>query len=140
LGISKEHAKWCPVGVATYRFIPEIFLNQEQLAKLDLDKKKQLIDCCPDRILTLDDATGKIELTNGYEDIATFTEDLKHIQNAMKKNPEDEDFVRVTPSTNRFIFTVESTGSMHPEEIVKSALKRLSRKLQGLTEVITNLG
>ena len=139
MGISKEHAKWCPVGVATYRFIPEVFLNQEQLAKLSLDQKKQLVDCCPDRILTLDDATGKIELAEGYEDRATFTEDLKYIQSAMKFHPEDEDFVRVTQSTNRFIFTVESTGSMHPEEIVKSALKRLQLKLSNLTEVITRL-
>ena len=67
MGISKEHSKWCPVGVATYRFIPEVFLNEEPLAKLSLGQKQQLVDCCPDEILTLDEATGRIELADDYE-------------------------------------------------------------------------
>ena len=70
---------------------------------------------------------------------ATFTEDLKYLQMSMKVNPEDEDFVRVTHHPSRVVFTVETTGSMHPEEIVKSALKRLRMKLFELTQVIQKL-
>ena len=95
LGISKEHAKWCPVAVATYRFIPEVTLNQEMLAKLSTEQKQQLVDVCPDRILRIDEVTGQLELDENYEDMATFTEDLHYAQLAMKSRPEDEDFVTV---------------------------------------------
>ena len=85
LGISKEHAKWCPVAVATYRFIPEVTLNQEALSTLTREQKQQLVDVCPDRILRLDEVTGQLMLDPDYEDMATFTEDLHYAQQAMKK-------------------------------------------------------
>mmetsp|Transcript_2455 Transcript_2455/g.4577 ORF Transcript_2455/g.4577 Transcript_2455/m.4577 type:complete len:320 (+) Transcript_2455:149-1108(+) len=139
LGISKEHAKWCPVAVATYRFIPEVTLNQEMLAKLSTEQKQQLVDVCPDRILRIDEVTGQLELDENYEDMATFTEDLHYAQLAMKSRPEDEDFVTVKQSESRFVFTVESTGAMNADEIVKSALKQLRQKLFNLTKEIQAL-
>jgi len=139
MGIAKEHAKWSPVAVATYRFWPEITFNEEQLATLTLDQKQELVDACPDRILLLDETTGKLSAAENAYEVATFTEDLKLAQEAMKKRPEDDDFVTVTQSTDRFIFSVESTGSMDAEEILMSALRVLKDRLNYLAMEVINL-
>lgn len=140
VGISKEHAKWCPVAVATYRFWPDIHINDEQMATLTLEQKQEIVDSCSDRILELDEVSGDVRAVEDAWDICTYTEDLKFTQNAMKKRPEDEDFVTVTPSTSRFIFHVESTGAMDADEIVKSALKVLRNRLNYLLAELENMG
>ena len=64
----------------------------------------------------------------------------------MKKRPEDDDFVTVEQSTDRFIFTIESTGAMDADEIVMnageivmSALRVLEDRLNYLAQEIENL-
>ena len=51
----------------------------------------------------------------------------------MKKNVEDDPLLTITTVPNAFIFTVESSGAMKPEEIVKSGLHVLKDKLKNIT-------
>lgn len=139
MGIAKEHAKWSPVAVATYRFWPEIKFNEDQIATLTLDQKQELVDACPDKILQLDETTGKLSAVENACELATFTEDLKMTQEAMKKRPEDEDFVTVTQAMDRFVFSIESTGSMDAEAIFMSALRVLKDRLNYLAMEVINL-
>lgn len=139
MGISKEHAKWCPVAVATYRFWPIVTINEEQVATLTMEQKQELVDVCPDRILELDEVTGTLVASEHAWEIATFTDDLKVAQQAMKKRPEDDDFVSVVPSLDRFIFSVESTGALDAEEILMSSLRVLKEKLNYLAQEVENL-
>jgi DNA-directed RNA polymerase II subunit RPB3 len=132
MGISKEHAKWCPVAVATYRFWPIIHINAEEMASLSMEQKQFLVDTCPDKIIDIDEVTGEIVPVENYWDIATYTEDLDFAQKSLKKRLEDDDFITITPSKDTFIFTVESTGAMDAYEIVMSALKVVKRKLNDL--------
>ena len=106
---------------------------------LTLEQKQELVDACPDRILELDEITGNlVAVENAYE-MATFTEDLKVAQNAMKKRPEDDDFVTVEHSTDRFVFSVETTGAMDAEEILMSAMRVLKDKLNYLASEVEKL-
>jgi DNA-directed RNA polymerase II subunit RPB3 len=139
MGIAKEHAKWSPVAVATYRFWPEIKFNEDQIATLTLDQKQELVDACPDKILQLDETTGKLSAVENAYEFATFTEDLQMTQEAMKKRPEDEDFVIVTQAMDRFVFSIESTGSMDAEAIFMSALRVLKDRLNYLAMEVINL-
>lgn len=139
-GISKEHAKWCGVAVATYRFWPDIHINEEQMATLTMDQKQELVAACPDQVLELDEVTGEIKAVENAWDICTYTEDLKFAQEAMKKRPEDEDFVSVTQSTDKFIFSVETTGAMDAEQVLRSTLKVLKERLSYLAQELENLG
>lgn len=139
MGIAKEHAKWSAVAVATYRFWPVINVNEEQMATLTMEQKQELIDACSDRILELDDVTGTIKPVENYWDIATYTEDLKTQNDSLKKRKEDDDFVTVEHSTDKFIFNVESTGVMDADEIVMSALKVLKERLTYLANEVENL-
>lgn len=139
MGISKEHAKWCPVAVATYRFWPIITINEEACNMLTLEQKQELVEACPDRILELDEITGNlVAVENAYE-MATFTEDLKTAQEAMKKRPEDDDFVKVVHSTDRFVFSIESTGAIDAEDILLSSLRVLKDRLNYLAAEVEKL-
>jgi DNA-directed RNA polymerase II subunit RPB3 len=140
LGISKEHSKWCPVAVATYKFWPIIEINEEACnSQLSYEQKQALVDECSDGILELDPVTGNLQPAPDAWDKATFTEDLMFFQQSLKKRPEDDDFVTVTPSQEKFIFTVESTGAMAAQEIVMSALRVLKDKLNYLAQEVENL-
>lgn len=139
MGIAKEHAKWCPVAVATYRFWPVININEEQCATLTMEQKIELVDVCPDRILEIDEVTGNLQAVANAHELATFTEDLKLCQDAMKKKPEDDNFVTVVQSTDHFMFSVESTGCMDADEIVMSALRVLKERLNYLAQEVENL-
>ncbi len=139
LGISKEHAKWCPVAVVTYRFWPIITINEERVATLTMEQKQELVDVCPDRILQLDPVTGSIQAVEDAWDKVTYTDDLYEYQQTIKKRPEEDDFVMVEPSQEKFIFTVESTGAMDAPEIVMSALRVLKDKLNYLAQEVENL-
>jgi DNA-directed RNA polymerase II subunit RPB3 len=139
MGISKEHAKWCPVAVATYRFYPIITINQEACATLTQDQKQELVDVCPDRILELDPVSGDITVSEFAWETATYTEDLRITQEAMKKRPEDDDFVTVEHSTDRFIFSVEGTGAMDAEEVLMSSMRVLKDRLNYLATMVEQL-
>jgi DNA-directed RNA polymerase II subunit RPB3 len=143
MGIAKEHTKWSPVAVATYRFWPDIFINEEQMATLSMEQKQELVSVCPDKILELDEMTGEIRAVDNAWDICTYTEDLKFAQQAMKKRPEDDDFVSVKPSKDKFIFNVETTGCIDADECVLTALKVLKKRLNDLArelETIKEMG
>lgn len=139
MGIAKEHAKWSPVAVATYRFDPIITINEEACALLTMEQKQQLVDACPDRILELDEVSGKLTVASDAWETATYTEDLSIVQASMKKRPEDDDFVTVEHSNDRFIFSVEGTGAMDAEDILMSALKVLKDRLNYLATMVENL-
>jgi len=139
MGISKEHAKWCPVAVATYRFWPIITINEEACNMLTLEQKQELVDACPDRILDLNEITGNLVAVENAFEMATFTEDLNEVQKSMKKRQEDDDFVSVVHSTDRFVFSVESTGAMDAEDILLSSLRVLKDRLNYLAAEVEKL-
>jgi DNA-directed RNA polymerase II subunit RPB3 len=139
MGIAKEHAKWCPVAVATYRFLPIIQINDEQVATLTMEQKAEIVESCPDKILEIDASSGNIVAAPNADEMATFTEDLKYTQAALKKRKEDPDFVTVTQSDNVFLFSVESTGAMDAEEILISSLRVLKDRLNYLAQEVENL-
>lgn len=139
MGISKEHAKWCPVAVATYRFWPIITINDEACSMLTVEQKQSLVEACPDRILDLDEITGNLKAVENAYEMATFTEDLKVAQEALKKRPEDDDFVHVVQATDRFVFSVESTGAMDAEDILLSSLRVLKDRLNYLAAEVEKL-
>lgn len=137
MGISKEHAKWCPVAVATYRFEPIITINEEACATLSLSQKEELVEVCPDRILVLEE--GKLVVAENAIEMATFTEDLHVKQILLKARPEDDDFVTVEHNMERFIFSVETAGAMDAEEIFMSSMRVLKEKLNELALKVNDI-
>ena len=106
---------------------------------LTVEQKQSLVDACPDRILDLDEITGNLKVVDNAYEMATVTEDLKMAQEAMKKRPEDDDFVHVVQSTEKFVFSGESTGAMDAEDILLSSLRVLKDRLNYLAAEVEKL-
>jgi DNA-directed RNA polymerase II subunit RPB3 len=71
--------------------------------------------------------------------MATFTEDLDYLQRSFKKRLEDDDFVKFSHATDRFIFTVETTGSMDADQVVLTALRVLKKRLNDLARELETI-
>lgn len=119
LGKGKDHARWQPVSMCSYKFVPII--------KIDTKICDVCGDCikgCPKNILT---KTGdKIEIRNINN--CTLCQDCV---DECQKNPKA---IEVTWDGNSFILNLESTGALPPERTIKEALNILEEGLEELNQ------
>ncbi|MEA1904341.1 MAG: DNA-directed RNA polymerase subunit D [Candidatus Hadarchaeota archaeon] len=110
LGLGKVHAKWQP-GVVSYKYMPTLDLNQELCSECSAR-----IEECPRKLLEKkeeDLTVGELQRRLGC--IA-----------GVEICPEDGNKVGHDPT--KFIFRVESSGAMPPEQMVERATKVLEDK------------
>jgi len=122
-GVGKDHAKFSPVSTAYYRLLPEIRLNQrvcgeaaERLQRcfspgvIDLVEEKSENGQAPQKVAVVKNARYDGCSRNVYR-----YDDLK-------------DVVSMNKISDHFIFTVESTGALLPENLVLQAIDILADK------------
>ncbi|KAI5952983.1 RPC40 [Candida theae] len=119
LGIGSDHAKFSPVATASYRLLPVIDIRQPITG--DLAKKFQ--KCFPSGVIEIDSATGEAYVADARKDTVS-REVLRH--------PEFQDKVKLGRQRDYFIFQVESTGAMSPEEIFFKSVRVLKNKAEYL--------
>ncbi len=117
LGKGKEHAKWQP-AVVSYKYYPEIKISEECTAC------GACIEACPRDILKLED--GKVEIQNLEECIL-----CKSCSEACELNA-----IEVRGNNRKFIFRIESVGSLPPEEIFSKACEIVINKAEELKNLI----
>ena len=49
-GIGKEHAKWSPVSVATFKFEPVIEINEDKEVLLTPEQRAEFVEICPAKV------------------------------------------------------------------------------------------
>ena len=114
-GIGKDHTKFSPVATASYRLLPDVSFR----APITGDDAKDLQKMCPPKIFDIEDLTGNA--------IAARQRDCNMCRECIRKEGWDEK-VKLQRKADHFIFTVESTGSMSPEDIVREAISVLREK------------
>jgi DNA-directed RNA polymerase II subunit RPB3 len=128
-GIGKDHSKFTPVCVANFQYEPEIILNQNIMPKLSYEKKKEFVLSCPTKVYSLNEQTEEVEVDNHMA--CVFCDECVKTADAWKL---DEPFVKITQKVGKYIFSVETTGALKPEEVVKHALTSMKRKLDAVKE------
>ncbi|ORX59736.1 hypothetical protein DM01DRAFT_1381268 [Hesseltinella vesiculosa] len=110
-GIGREHAKWSPVATASYRLLPKI----EILSPIEGPAAIKFQGCFADGVIELVQDNGKTlaKVVNARKDTVS-REALRH--------PEFENKVRLSRVRDHFIFNVESTGIIPPQDIFVRAL------------------
>ncbi len=120
LGRGKDHVKWKPVSTVGYTYLPIV-----EILNPDYDDWEECVDACPVNILKHEN--NKLVVT----------EQLKCIlcNECVKKCGEDVISVKSDPST--ILLTINSIGSLTPEEIMKEATKILKEKFTNLKNAFT---
>ncbi len=113
LGLGKDHAKWQPTSTCAYKYYPKI--------TIDSDKCEACLTCvqqCPRSVLEYDEKKKTVEIV-----------DLENCSlcRTCQKDCESE-AITVDATGEKFIFNIETDGSLSPIEVVTKALDILAGK------------
>ncbi len=118
LGKGKDHAKWQPVSMCIYKYLPQI--------KIDLERCNACAECvklCPERVLI--DMKEGIRSQNVIE--CTLCMDC------VDACPQNPPAIEISWEKEAFIFEIESTNALPVERIVFEALKIFDKKNKDFT-------
>jgi len=127
-GIGKIHAKWSPVAIATYSFEPRVILNDARLDEIAESHRRDFVASCPAKVYAFDERSKKVMLAN--EPACMFCNECVKKGREYQSKGDYDNVVVVETKKNRFVFVVETVGSLRPEEVVLGALRRLKEKIQ----------
>lgn len=128
-GTGKIHAKWSPVATCQMRKEPTVWIDGDKINKdLTIEKRKEFVGTCPRGVYRFNEMRNAVEIEDADKCILCiecirFCEGEK-LERAVKIGERDE----------KFVFTVESTGVLDPEDIVRRALDILMQKLHTLAQ------
>ena len=131
-GIGKEHAKWSPVCVAAMKYEPKVSVSEVKGMELSLENRHAFIASCPVKVFGIHPEKKSIEVRDMSK--CMFCYECVRIQ----KELNIEDLVKVEDGD--FIFDVESTGALKPDEIVNFAFDVLHKKLDNLRSALGQVG
>ena len=113
-GIGKIHAKWSPVSTCIMRKQPQVVINHESVnKKLTIDQRKEFVSKCPRKVFKMNEFKQEVEIENAAN-CSLCQECTKY---ASEVNLPSASVV-IGENDSRFLFTVEGTGALPPEEIV----------------------
>ncbi|MGC9345308.1 MAG: DNA-directed RNA polymerase subunit D [Candidatus Bathyarchaeales archaeon] len=115
LGKGKKHAKWQPVSMCTYKYYPQIKIDNKRC-----DACGKCVEICPRKVLAKN--VNKIEV----RDLIVCT----LCQDCMDVCPQNPPAIDVSWDENTFIFNLESTGALPPKRIMTEAIKILDKRLK----------
>jgi len=121
LGRGIEHAKWQATSACTYKYYPRVALDEKKCNGCG-----ECVTFCPKGV---------------YEKKGTKVEVVDELKCTLCMDCIDHCPIKPSPITvdwdgNSFIFNIESTGALPPNEIVTAAVKVLLGKLDQLTNIL----
>jgi DNA-directed RNA polymerase subunit D len=115
LGKGKNHAKWQPVSMCTYKYLPKIEISSKRC-----DACGKCVEICPRKVL------AKTENRIGVRDLMACT----LCQDCVTVCPQNPKAIEVGWEEDTFIFSLESTGALPSERILSEASKILDKQLK----------
>lgn len=119
LGVGGDHAKFSPVATASYRLLPHITITKP----IKGESAEKFQKCFSPGVIGIDPSTGEAYVQDARGDTVS-REVLRHEEFA--------DSVKLGRVRDHFIFNVESTGAMTPEEIFFKSVRILKNKAEYL--------
>jgi len=129
LNIGLEHSKWQPTLACGYKFYPVIKIDEK------CDDCGMCVERCPRGILR--SGSKSVEIVEGkLEDCSL----CKLCEKAcLSTGIGDNPAIHIIPDDTRYLFVVESDGSLAVKEIMKDALEHLKNKSESLVDVLSDI-
>ncbi|MEM3402301.1 MAG: DNA-directed RNA polymerase subunit D [Candidatus Hadarchaeales archaeon] len=121
LGFGKVHAKWEP-GIITYKYVPVVEIDVKKC-----DACGRCVEVCPKHVLRKGEE--KIVVENLYS--------CSLCKSCVESCPKEA--ISVSGDPTRFIFFIESSGTLPPEEIVLRAAEALKGKFEDFAKAVKKL-
>jgi DNA-directed RNA polymerase II subunit RPB3 len=132
-GQGKLHSKWSPCSVCNFSYEPQITIDQMKITNLNTQQKMKLVDSCPRRVYSYHAKSGQVNIEN--PDACIFCDEC--VKTATEFGMPD--LIKIGYTKNKFIFKVETNGSLKPDEIIDSALAQLKLKLETVEDALKNI-
>eukprot|EP00475_Leptophrys_vorax_P026993 TRINITY_DN3842_c0_g1_i1.p1 TRINITY_DN3842_c0_g1~~TRINITY_DN3842_c0_g1_i1.p1 ORF type:complete len:348 (-),score=84.15 TRINITY_DN3842_c0_g1_i1:41-943(-) len=132
-GIGKEHAKWIPAAVAVFQYVPEVIINHAQVDMLNAKEMVAFVNSCPRQVYQYLEQHRTVNIDN--PEACIFCDECVRKAEELKR----PNMVTIKMKEGRFIFTVETTGALTPEQIVLSSIRILQAKLNLIDEELQRL-
>ena len=129
IGTGKEHAKWQATTACGYKNYPEIIIDER------CDGCGMCIDECPRDVL--ESGQGKVRVISGRQEYCSLCKLCERacLAGGIGTRPA----IHISTDPERFVFVVESDGSMSVREIIKRALQYVQRSSNDLVDVINDI-
>lgn len=119
LGIGLEHAKWQPTTSSAYKYYPLITVDPEKC-----EACAKCAEECPRGVLEFDEKENKILVVD--------PENCNMCKTCVKDC--EMDAITVEGQEDKFIFKIETDGSLKPEEVISTACDILAGKSEKIIE------
>lgn len=127
-GIGRDHAKFSPVATVYYRLLPVINLEKEVTG----DDAVRLQSCFSKGVIDVVKKKGNLvaKVANARND---------SLSRNYYRFPEFESVVKMGLKKNHFIFKIESTGVLQPEQLFVEACNVMSQKCRDFLKDVEQL-
>ena len=122
LGRGREHAKWQPVSVCSYKYYPIVTIDEERC-----DACGECVEYCPREILAV--RGGKLRVSEELK-CTMCNECARHC-------PKEPPAIKISWDDTTFIFNIETTGSLKIDRIVREAVQVLLKKVEDLRNIMS---
>ncbi|MDI9620085.1 MAG: DNA-directed RNA polymerase subunit D [Candidatus Nezhaarchaeota archaeon] len=123
LGLGKDHAKWQPVSACSYKYCPEITVEKGLC-----DGCGGCVDACVRGVLKSEGSSVSVE------------DQLKCTLCGDCAESCPKGAIKVNKINDAFVFYVDSTGTMPPEEVLIRASDVLLNKVRQFEDALVRLG
>eukprot|EP00698_Gefionella_okellyi_P005001 TRINITY_DN14602_c0_g1_i1.p1 TRINITY_DN14602_c0_g1~~TRINITY_DN14602_c0_g1_i1.p1 ORF type:complete len:332 (+),score=67.77 TRINITY_DN14602_c0_g1_i1:25-1020(+) len=119
-GIGKVHAKWSPVATASYRLLPDVrFVEEFRDAEAD-----RIVAKCPMKVFDIED------LPAGHRRAVVANPRNCTMCRECIRDAADDQRIKLMRVKDHFIFSIESTGAIHPRDLFRQAIAILIKKCE----------
>lgn len=122
-GRGSQHAKWSPVAICAMKYDPIVRVNDGVQQKVSQKNRESFVEVCPRKVFAFN---KQLEVVNAAN--CNFCGECKELE----KRLNIEDLLRVEEGD--FLFELETTGALPPDEIVSSAFQQMDELLSGFLQ------
>jgi len=132
-GIGKEHAKWGPCCTAVFTYEPEVTFGHKAYAAMSAQERRDFVESCPKKLPKPYDAAERPYDSVESEEASACMVCL----DCLELSQTYVGLCKVEDKPQYFKFSVETNGSLKPEEIVQRGIQVLKRKLYDVRHHLT---